>query len=170
MVIYYLIILIIKCLVGFVVSDLHFAIYVSKGDFDSDALEELLSIAQEKNKRKNISGYLYYENGFFLQYIESFDQKELQILLDTLKLDKRHKIIQSFTNKGIMQRRFTDWDMRWISREQLLKLNLENEMIEYIKWLSNDAELVKFNSPRVWSLVDTLSVHKKQLDSLLEKH
>ena len=110
---------------------------------------------------------MYYENGYFLQYIEAFDINEIELLMETLNLDNRHTIIQSFVALDTIQRRFNDWSMRWILKEQLIELKLEQEILDYIKWLSNDMEISKYSSLKIWNLVDTFSAHKIQLDSLL---
>ena len=149
---------------------LHFAIYVSKANesFDNDALNTLVYKSKKKNKQKSITGFLYFGNGYFLQYIETFDINEIELLIETLNLDNRHTIIQSFISLDTIERRFNDWGMRWVLKEQLIELKLEQEILDYIKWLSNDMEISKYSSPKIWSLVDTFSAHKIQLDSLLE--
>lgn len=150
---------------------LHFTIYISKvtSSFTHLQLDELVKKSENNNRKKGISGYLFFSDGYFLQYIESFNSHEMASLIKVLNSDKRHDIINLFSASETIEKRFTDWSMGWINKQQLIDLNLENKIIDYMQWLSKDTDVSQFNSSRIWGLVDTLASHKKQLEFLRDK-
>lgn len=150
---------------------LHFAVYVSKAtiSFTKTTLKQLVQTSQVNNQKKGISGYLYLEDDYFLQYIESYNLKELEILIDKLKSDKRHAVIQTFIASANRDKRFFDWQMGLLNKQQLIDVNLEKDIIDYIKWLSSDPDIAKYDGSRIWGLIDTLASQKMQIESLWEK-
>ena len=146
---------------------LNFTIYFSKAlvGFNHQNLKKLVTNSQQKNAALKVTGYIYFEEGYFIQYIEAYDEKVLRDLFTEIKLDERHTVIQSFTSSSDINRRFQDWQMHWIEKEQILDLKIENAMLNYMKWLSKDDDILKFNSVTVWSLVDTLAFSKNKLEN-----
>ncbi len=56
--------------------------------------------------------------------------------------------------------------MHWIDKEQILDLKIENAMLNYMKWLSKDDDILKFNSVTIWNLVATLAFSEKKIRKL----
>ena len=56
--------------------------------------------------------------------------------------------------------------MHWIDKEQILDLKIENAMLNYMKWLSKDDDILKFNSVTIWNLVATIAFSEKKIRKL----
>lgn len=78
-------------------------------------LTAILSEARNFNYNHQISGVLYYANGYFFQYLEG-ELETLNLLLKKLHTDSRHHNIKLFAVKSLEQRLFPDWSMKYISR------------------------------------------------------
>ncbi len=138
------------------------AIYVSKAItiFDRTRIEELVALAQKKNKDLKITGYLYYENGYFLQYIESYNGKVIDDLVNTLISDYRHSVINTFINETNRARRFSDWSMRYIQKSELIDLSLEGKIMDCMKLLAIKEQLGSHRSLEIWNAIDVIAKHK----------
>ena len=78
-------------------------------------LTAILSEARNFNYKHQISGVLYFAQGYFFQYLEG-DLSTLNILLEKLHSDSRHHNIKIFEIKALEQPQFPDWSMKYISR------------------------------------------------------
>lgn len=70
----------------------------------------ILRQCQDNNPRAGITGYLYYENGKFFQYIEGSDAAVSQ-LMSRIVNDPRHCAVQVLGSGFRDDRRFPGWDM-----------------------------------------------------------
>lgn len=93
--------------------------YISESTSDKSILLEdlrnILAEARDFNYRHQVSGALYFAEGYFFQCLEG-DKEVLQSLLDKLKKDPRHTNIKLFEFKQIDEAIFADWSMKYISR------------------------------------------------------
>jgi len=142
------------------VMNLHSAIYISKVTplFKTDMLPSIIEKSQINNGNLNITGYLYFESGHFLQYLESPNKTALDQLIRAIDNDSRHRIIKCIYSPNTHKRRFKSWNMALIQKKHLINLNIESEIITYMKWL-NSTE--KDNSYNLWELVNALSNHSE---------
>jgi hypothetical protein len=92
--------------------NLHQLLYVSVEaiNFSKENLETLLIGARKFNSEHNISGFLVYADGMFLQCLEG-DYDEITTLYKHIALDHRHKQVQKIFDKEIKERVFSDWSM-----------------------------------------------------------
>lgn len=74
--------------------------------------EFLLKGAQEKNQQQNISGVIYYSNGFFLQLIEG-PRQNINRLFQSICHDARHFDISLVSFRTIEQKHFEQWSMQY---------------------------------------------------------
>jgi len=74
-------------------------------------LIQLSDEASQKNHKKNITGFLIYDNVNFLQYIEGAPE-QLDILMGKLQNDKRHRDIEVLHQSSLESRLFSEWGMR----------------------------------------------------------
>jgi hypothetical protein len=83
-----------------------------------EALSDLLTKAQQRNKRHGITGILLYiETDFYGELQARFAQAiegpevELTTIYDAIKRDERHHSIPTLTDRGIEKRDFEGWSM-----------------------------------------------------------
>ena len=98
-------------------------VYISQETqpFSSQDLRDLLQSAISKNRENGVTGYLHYETGYFMQYIEG----EVDALYETMErvaLDNRHTIFYRAEDEDLQERRFPDWYMRWEDRDDATDL------------------------------------------------
>ena len=83
---------------------------VEADSFSKNDLEQLLIGARKFNSTHDISGFLVYLDGMFLQCLEG-DKKAINDLYEHIKCDFRHKECQLVFEKAIDERVFADWSM-----------------------------------------------------------
>lgn len=93
-------------------------VYISQETqpFDSEGLRELLEVAISANRESGVTGYLHYESGYFLQYIEG-EVGPLHETIGRISRDKRHTIFYRAEEEETQERRFPDWYMGWEGRD-----------------------------------------------------
>ena len=114
-------------------------VYLSEAaiDFSIPDLKALTKIASTKNKLKNITGYLCFSNGRFLQYIEG-SENSVNELFERIKEDARHKIIYEVESTGMERRIIPYWSMRHITTLELQKFNLERYIEQNLLYIKNN--------------------------------
>lgn len=85
-------------------------------DFDDEALLELADSAAAKNEEVNVTGYLYYRDGTFLQYIEG-ERSQVEMLMGKISQDPRHELISKHVLPRISKLVFPHWYMRFLSND-----------------------------------------------------
>lgn len=137
--------------------DLLGLVYVSKAleNFDDTSLEEIASFAAKQNDRFHITGYLYYEKGIFMQYVEGSKLNVLQ-LFSNIEKDSRHEVLNIQTNKTLIKRKFPLWKMRQLQKHELSQTNMEHILIDYMKHCT-EVNNIALNEDIVWRIVDKLS-------------
>ena len=88
-------------------------------------LDELSQKAALKNAKLGITGYLCYDHGVFLQYLEGERLHVLQ-LMDEIEKDPRHDVINKVELGEQEERVFPDWNMRYLNRSDLRRVDLEH--------------------------------------------
>lgn len=73
-------------------------------------LEDILADARVKNAANDVTGYLLYDDGHFIQAIEG-EQDTVEALVDRIADDDRHEAFQVLAREPIEQREFDDWAM-----------------------------------------------------------
>ncbi len=79
--------------------------------FSTDDLRALLQIAIDRNRQADVTGYLHYESGYFMQYIEG-EADALHGIYTLIRRDPRHLIIYE-AELDVSKRRFPEWYMHW---------------------------------------------------------
>ena len=134
-------------------------VYVSedKKGFDKAALEDLETKAAKANRLHQITGYLYYDKGMFLQYIEG-PSSRIEQLFANIANDSRHEIISFMKDKSLENYRFLSWHMRSINMAELQKISMEALLARLLKNSPYflDPEHEEMNT-RVWRMMDFIS-------------
>ncbi len=109
-------------------------LYVSTAlkSFTPKELEDLEAIAYSNNLMLNLSGYLYFAKGTFVQYIEG-PEENLDALFSRICSDDRHTVVRWISEEDIENRRFPNWSMRMLRTNDLVQINLETLLIDQIK-------------------------------------
>lgn len=101
-------------------------IYLSESniEFTENDLESLALLSANRNKQAKITGYLTYQHGRFIQYIEG-EELEILALMKSIEEDSRHQVKYKL-QKDIREKRFfPSWSMRLVKKEELNEFQLE---------------------------------------------
>ena len=92
--------------------------------FTDPELESLLDHAWKKNAQLDITGFLIYANGHFLQVLEG-EESTVNQLLSIIKEDPRHEMFVPLGTQHTHQRAFADWSMgfKHVSQNALTSSN-----------------------------------------------
>lgn len=90
-------------------------IYVSTvvEGFDPIEMEDILRIARSRNKRENMTGFLFFTPNHFVQCLEG-DRRAVNRLYADLMRDKRHHDLMILDYSDIRTRAFADWKMAYL--------------------------------------------------------
>ncbi|QKX04800.1 BLUF domain-containing protein [Aquimarina sp. TRL1] len=143
-------------------------VYVSQAvdQFTPEQQKELSDMASGMNEQHGISGYLYYEKGYFLQYIEG-EEKEMDQLFENISNDKRHKLLSFQSIDGIEERKFPSWHMHRLTKNSLIQIKMENILMDYLQYHEKN-KIQGYNSSRInedhiWEMVNKLSQFRNKL-------
>lgn len=91
-------------------------VYLSEATtfFDELDLNCLLINAANTNQKHSITGFLYFKNGRFVQYIEGPDNA-LDELFVKIKSDKRHSVKMVIDQIELDSRLFPEWSMAYFA-------------------------------------------------------
>ena len=91
---------------------LQFLIYTSRvtNNMDEQGLNDILEQARSFNRRNRITGYLLFNDGVFLQYIEG-PQSVIKKLFTSIARDPRHQDVTLLVEGFLDERLFIDWSM-----------------------------------------------------------
>ena len=94
-------------------------VYVSyaAGHLDSGDVFEIVAASAARNPGRELTGFLSYAGGLFVQYIEG-PPHALDTLLATLRHDPRHHGLEVIERQPIATRRFPDWRMERVQVSQ----------------------------------------------------
>ncbi|WP_108869716.1 BLUF domain-containing protein [Aquimarina aquimarini] len=137
-------------------------VYVSKAieDFTPVTLHQLAEFASNCNEEHEITGYLYFEKKYFLQYIEG-EKGAINRLINNIKNDARHEVLNVQISTDIKERKFPTWHMQQLTKSSLIQINMENVLMDYMRNCSKPNSNI--NEEHVWRMVDKLSGFRKKL-------
>ena len=100
---------------------------------DENEIEDILNTARKKNKKKHITGALYFNGSYFLQVLEG----ERNCVCETyhcIEKDSRHTNLQLVSFSSESQRLFSDWSMAYYAdiernRNKVIKFNTNDEFV-----------------------------------------
>ena len=120
-------------------------------DFDLAALQQLEAHAAARNVELGITGYLYFENGRFFQYLEG-EYEPVTALMERIELDPRHAIEHALFDDQLQARRFPSWSMRALGRDPFV--GLDSLVYDHVLFMKQ-AHLA--TSPVIWRLIDDVA-------------
>jgi hypothetical protein len=108
---------------------MHVIVYKSKNLISGKNLEKeiqnIISVAKDRNSKEDITGILIFNNNHFLQIIEG-SKKSLKSLMADIENDKRHKDIEYLIDEPIKRRGFDSWNMEIFNTNDNKKFSFEN--------------------------------------------
>lgn len=87
---------------------------VASDDLDEGEIFRIISQASANNSRSDLTGFLIFSGGRFLQLLEG-EERELLRVFDKIKQDDRHTDVSTAYEVDISQRSFPDWRMKRFS-------------------------------------------------------
>jgi len=131
---------------------------VENETFDENKINSLILKSREQNLKANITGFLYYKQKHFFQYLEG-NTNDLENLFLRLSNDPRHTILKYISDQNIEQRRFLHWSMGNLKTNELIQIKLEDVIIDYFKWMKTHEKKSNFNA---WRLIEKLAYFKNK--------
>ncbi|MEM9325691.1 MAG: BLUF domain-containing protein [Bacteroidota bacterium] len=135
-------------------------VYISeaKQKFSFSQLKELTDLATVQNAKLGITGFLYYDHGRFLQYLEGPEQ-QLMDLLRKIRIDDRHNIIYTRVSIPLPFARFSDWSMQYLDPAALVRVNLKSVLIDYLSFAQTNIQILfqAESDEQVWNLIDKIA-------------
>lgn len=92
-------------------------------------IAELQRVAQNRNRRRQITGALVYDDRWFAQALEGEIQC-VEEILDSILRDARHANVKVTSRTLVPERLFGNWSMGFAAR------TFENEMLFGLHWFS----------------------------------
>ncbi|WP_230661436.1 BLUF domain-containing protein [Psychrobacter sp. I-STPA10] len=80
-------------------------------------LNDIAVVSAQQNDKNNLTGVLFYGNGWFFQYLEG-SKYTLQQLKENLIRDGRHYNVNFLEFSHLAQRRFSSWSMQLLASEK----------------------------------------------------
>lgn len=112
-------------------------LYISRvsDNFSGKSVDEIQEIANKENPKRFITGFLCFNNKFFVQVIEGPSNHVNQLYQNICK-DSRHHEITIMEYKRITQRNFFNWSMGFflgtaLKRNMLLKYGATDQFDPY---------------------------------------
>jgi len=90
-------------------------IYVSKANqgFNEVELTRVVSRFTQDNKNEGVTGFLFYQNNLFFQYLEG-NSNSLSQLFTKIAHDDRHTLVSTLLSDKEQKPRFADWPMKYL--------------------------------------------------------
>jgi hypothetical protein len=73
----------------------------------------ILEVACKRNVELDITGSLFFGNGYFLQFLEGW-RGNINLLYGSLLRDERHTNLQIIEFKEVSERYFEEWSMKYV--------------------------------------------------------
>ncbi len=100
---------------------------VASDDFRSDDLFKVIEVSARNNPERDVTGFLLYKAGRFLQFIEG-PQENLGQLLSQLAKDPRHRDVEVLVDTPASRRCFPRWRMQRIGSDDQAIAGLTDAM------------------------------------------
>ena len=138
---------------------MHSFIYTSQANvlFSESELSKLVSVSQHNNFRLGITGYLYFREDQFLQYLEGVED-DLEQIFQRISNDDRHTIVKTIWFGHIQERYFPQWSMRLIDPDESETTQLLEDIL--IDMMQNQDEL-GFENEDILKTIERLKILQK---------
>lgn len=124
-------------------------------EFSEKALTALARAAAEANTQHGISGFLYFDTGRFVQFVEG-PRPALDQLVHNLEADERHTLTRVVRDPNVEERRFPNWAMYQVQLDNLIELRMDHLLIQQLR--ASPARQGRTWEKAVWRMVDRLAL------------
>ena len=133
-------------------------VYLSQSlsTFSEEQLTKMTELFSANNESQEITGYLFYYQNSFFQYLEGEEQK-VSNLMSKIKADERHKRIRSYEDLDLKNRRFPSWSMKYIGSDTFPQIGLEKVIKEHFDRIDSNNYFEKRWVERIWGSVTRLA-------------
>nr|WKN35170.1 BLUF domain-containing protein [Tunicatimonas sp. TK19036] len=135
--------------------------------FDDERLYKLSAKARDKNRKLQVTGFLQYKDGYFLQYLEG-TKSTVEDLMAAIAQDKRHTVLRTVYLAERDSRRFDNWHMRYWKESEFKHLKLADLLQDALRVIDPAHFGDKYLEERVTRLVDRMSEHQGQINELIQ--
>jgi hypothetical protein len=97
---------------------------------DQAALNDILSVARERNVQLDVTGILLHRDGNFIQVLEG-PKDNVEMLYEKISRDPRHTGVLVTVREEIVERQFKDWAMGF-GDVRLMADQQQGEFSEYL--------------------------------------
>lgn len=139
-------------------------LYISKAlkTFNTEDLNHLSALSTINNQKKGITGYLYYEDNRFLQYMEG-NGIVIDEMVNKISQDERHELLALIENSNLAKRRFPDWGMKNIAQLMLINNVIETTIIQTMSIFGeNHLNIAKSTQNELFNLMDDLALFSQK--------
>ena len=139
-------------------------IYVSKADkkFTHEEVLQLTNKSAEGNEASNITGFLCFMDGHFLQYIEG-ESVAIGTLFAKIEIDNRHSVISSLYNDEDHKAKFSSWKMKYLDSEFFHTLDVESFLSSQLQLMKEQGLYHKKWKDMIWQGVNILANKANQV-------
>jgi len=123
--------------------------------FSQSQVVNLAELAAQKNKANDITGYLWFDGDYFLQYVEGVADN-IDKLMASIEQDKRHRVMSSLSNTKLSERKFPNWKMKLFTADGFIKTPPEKILAEQILLLRLPSVKDEKTVKSVWRSTDVL--------------
>lgn len=133
-------------------------VYLSEStiEFTENDLKKLTLFSESRNKEAKITGYLAYQEGRFIQYIEG-EESEIQALMESIEKDNRHRVMYKLQKNNVKMRFFPSWDMRLIREEEINRLQLDTLIEQNFIIIKKEFPNKEYYEKLLWKHVKLIS-------------
>lgn len=133
-------------------------VYLSESnkEFTENDLKSLALLSANRNKQAGITGYLIYQHGKFLQYIEG-EESAVLVLMKSIEKDNRHQVKYQLKKDIEKKRFFPSWNMKFIEKEELDEIQLETLIEENFILIKKEFPNKKLYEKFLWNHVKLIS-------------
>lgn len=86
----------------------------ARADIDKSDVDDIVEVAEKKNKKLGITGALAFNGRNFCQVLEG-DENAVRALIEEIEADKRHSGFKIIDEKAVETRHFPDWSMQLVT-------------------------------------------------------
>lgn len=133
-------------------------VYVSEAScsFNSEQIAELAEQASSNNASIDVTGYLYFSRGRFMQCLEG-GRRDVADLLTRIDRDSRHTIVAKTWAPDLGERRFPRWSMRWVRETEITEIGLEQILVDQIMLNEKIGWHEDGLDKAIWRMMDTVA-------------
>ena len=120
-------------------AGVYYLIYVSRArePMSEADLKALLATARQNNRELGVTGFLIYQDGYFMQMLEG-QRERVEPLMERIARDPRHEEPSVIIRGQARQRLFTDWSMGFWNMEAALATEGD-----FISWQNRTISLIE---------------------------